>query len=929
MNARHSNTPLRTTIADGLKLLGASAPFAIAALAIAALLAAPAAAMEQCPVGSDCVGGARFLAVQYNGPETDVEVAAANGADPSDVVAAYTGVVPGQLLYIDMTQSSSPVPVDEVVISVVKDNVPLEANTLHISCSQPLTHDSAISARLDLVCFDSEGLTSDDACTLDCDGELACSPTPEVCGDGIDNNGNGQVDCDDTDCDGAPECPLPVCSKSTDCVDGVRFMSVTYEGTEENVLVTVANAADTSEVAGSFVDVQPGDVLNIGGGGGMEVLPLDLTFVVTQDGVPLPLEVFDVHVSCSQTLTPGENISDRMQLNCFDSTGTTADDTCRGNCTGLLCVAAFEDCTDGVDNDGDGLVDCADDECAAQACDDGQFCTVDDVCTAGACTGAERVCDDGIDCTTDVCSETTDACTASADDTFCDDGEFCNGAEVCGLAGCEAAPLEACPGQVCDEAADTCGIAHCDIDADCDDGQICNGFETCDPTLGCQAGEPLVCDDGIACNGIEICHHFEGCQPGIAAPCDDGIDCTEDVCDLESDSCTNRPINSVCSDGEFCNGKETCDKNLGCLAAPAPRDCNDDVACTVDSCDEVNNRCVNDATDALCDDGSFCNGVETCHKRFDCQAAEVAVDCSEFDTECLAASCDDTIDACVTAPFNEGGACDDGVFCTGTSECLAGSCVGTGGTCGDGILQTVCGEQCDNPDDPNCTAGCVALAGACGNGLIEGNEQCEAPSLEICNDAADNDGDGMIDCADPDCTGGSQINPQPSCGATCTEVPACKPILDDPSIIRISEDPKRNLFKFHGRVIAHPDVIDPVEQGWGLVVSNEEGIIFSGAVLPGDMRCKKLNCKFKDVGARRGTAIRDGIFKLGTRFKKVDGEWSYVFTVKVIADMSRATLERMTTQVYGVGDIGFLTSDWTRKGNGWILRQKDAVQVEY
>ena len=66
MNARHSNTPLRTTIADGLKLLGASAPFAIAALAIAALLAAPAAAMEQCPVGSDCVGGARFLAVQYN-----------------------------------------------------------------------------------------------------------------------------------------------------------------------------------------------------------------------------------------------------------------------------------------------------------------------------------------------------------------------------------------------------------------------------------------------------------------------------------------------------------------------------------------------------------------------------------------------------------------------------------------------------------------------------------------------------------------------------------------------------------------------------------------------------------------------------------------------------------------------------------------------
>ena len=45
-------------------------------------------------------------------------------------------------------------------------------------------------------------------------------------------------------------------------------------------------------------------------------------------------------------------------------------------------------------------------------CDDGAFCTVDDVCNGmGTCGGAARACTDDNACTTDACSETTDACT--------------------------------------------------------------------------------------------------------------------------------------------------------------------------------------------------------------------------------------------------------------------------------------------------------------------------------------------------------------------------------------------------------------------------------------------------------------------------------------------------------------------------------------
>ncbi len=787
--------------------------FATTVTGVAILSPAPALALDQCPTGGDCVGGARFLAVRYLGPEPDVEVSVANAADPGDVLAVYTGVEPGQFLYVDMAQSVLPIPVSEVVFTVTQLPLPLEVSLFHVSCSQPLTQGQSISARLELTCFDSAGVDADDACALDCDGGLGCSASPELCGDGLDNNGDGRVDCADPECDGAPECPLPGCSSSTACEGGVRFLSVLYDGPETNVTISVVNAADTSDVAATFVGVNPGDVLNLGSSGdGAALLPLDLTFVVVRDGLPLPLEVFDLHISCSQPLTPGQDISGRMQLLCFDSVDIAEDDVCRGNCTGLLCVPTFPSCSS---------------------------------------------------------------------------------------------------------------------DLDCDDGLTCNGAETCDPLNGCVAGTPLSCDDGVFCNGEEICTEGSGCQAGPPVVCDDGVECTADFCDPDTDSCTIRPRNLRCSDGLYCNGRETCDPIRGCLPALEPVLCEDDVTCTVDSCNEITDRCDHVPTNSLCSDGQFCNGEEICDSRRDCQPAQAPIDCSGLSTQCSAGVCDELLDSCAAVAVNEASPCDDGIFCTGSSECSAGTCVATGGTCGDGILQAVCGEECDNPADPNCTAGCAALAGACGNGILEGTETCELPSAEICDDRADNDGDGLVDCADPDCTGGSQIDPSPSCGATCVEVPACKPILDDPAIIRIHPDPRRSLFKFHGRVLAAPEDFDPMEQGFGLVVSNEDGVIFRAELLPGDFTCRKLRCKFKDRLARSGAGRRDGIYTLRTRFKQLDGEWTYTFTVKVFTDLSRATTPRMTTQVYGVDGVGFLTSDWRAKGEGWILRLKDAIQVEY
>ncbi|MBI4719315.1 MAG: hypothetical protein HY763_16080 [Planctomycetes bacterium] len=100
----------------------------------------------------------------------------------------------------------------------------------------------------------------------------------------------------------------------------------------------------------------------------------------------------------------------------------------------------------------------------------------------------------------------TGLCTcASAVD--CDDGLFCNGAEVCNGLWCEAG-ADPCPRQGCDETTDTC--VPCTADAECDDGLYCTGPETC------QAGfcEPAA----YPCGGLPCDEVTESCTTSAGVP---------------------------------------------------------------------------------------------------------------------------------------------------------------------------------------------------------------------------------------------------------------------------------------------------------------------------------------------------------------------------------------------------------------------------
>ncbi len=220
----------------------------------------------------------------------------------------------------------------------------------------------------------------------------------------------------------------------------------------------------------------------------------------------------------------------------------------------------------------------------------------------------------------------------------------------------------------------------------CGEGDSCPTGMQCDPAdnkcrvtpIGgaMDAGEcteNVDCDDGIFCNGEETCSAGQCVQAAAGPDCRDQVDCTEDACSASSDSCTHTPIhtlcvdegsptcsvtlgcilqecanNLACDDGVFCNGAEVCDLGTTpgiCRAGTNPICPDDGVACTVETCDAGMDGCSSDPSDAVCDDGLFCNGAETCDAASGCQTA--VSDC--VSDACFQRNCDEANDQCITS----------------------------------------------------------------------------------------------------------------------------------------------------------------------------------------------------------------------------------------------------------------------------------------
>jgi len=367
-------------------------------------------------------------------------------------------------------------------------------------------------------------------------------------------------------------------------------------------------------------------------------------------------------------------------------------------------------------------------------------CTVGDTCANGACgAGATALtCDDGNACTDDTC-DPEKGCTFTPNNAACDDGNACTVGDACASGSCLGGDA-----------------------ATCDDGNVCTD-DSCNPAVGCgHTPNTVGCSDGNACTTDDVC--AEGlCLSGEAPNCEDGNPCTDATCDADF-GCIYTPNNAACNDGDACTTVDLCED--GACVGLDPPNCDDENACTDDSCDPVvgcqhannvapcddGNACTEPDTCAgggcvggaapNCDDGSICTD-DGCDPELGCTHTNNAVPCDDGDACSISDGCsnglcigggakncddgnpctDDGCDpnsGCITS--NNANPCDDGSPCTLSDSCAAGACVGSqspcqnGGSCapqgGDYTCDCPAGWQGKNCDEELSCAG-WSWNGAC------------------------------------------------------------------------------------------------------------------------------------------------------------------------------------------------------------------------
>ncbi|HVU02315.1 MAG TPA: DUF4215 domain-containing protein [Polyangiaceae bacterium] len=400
-------------------------------------------------------------------------------------------------------------------------------------------------------------------------------------------------------------------------------------------------------------------------------------------------------------------------------------------------------------------------------------------------------CDDGNKKTRDGCENSCRWTCTSTRDSLCQDGDYCNGREVCNenhTCGASPGPLpddtrcgvaNVCKSGVCVPAAAICGDTLLVDPEECDPPNVAAGCDadcrfTCkgdDPTRNCVSPDP--CAAPAKCNDLtHLCElkgtprkDYDSCTYGTGTNkrCIAGV-CTDKYC---SNSIPETASGEECDDGNRQDG-DGCDADCtySCLTTDSTRNCHATNACMNDGTCQANHTCTTQTPKTkgtacgtkqncvegncvapVCGDGIVAAGVEACDDGNvtngdgcdnDCTKSCVnpLTDCPNTPA-CRTAVC--TNDKCDSTPD----ASKDGQTCStggGTAKCAQGAC--TNGTCGNGGAPET-GEQCDDgnltPGDgcePNCTFTCAKDADCNDGDPCNGAETCNTTTHK-CNDPAD------------------------------------------------------------------------------------------------------------------------------------------------------------------------------------------------
>jgi hypothetical protein len=319
---------------------------------------------------------------------------------------------------------------------------------------------------------------------------------------------------------------------------------------------------------------------------------------------------------------------------------------------------------------------------------------------------------------------------------------------------------------------------------------------------------------------------------------------------------------SDCNDNNACT-TETCAGGIcghtpieGCTPCGAdPNDCNDHNGCTTDTCSEgvcVNapiEGCVSCTTAAECDDNNGCTN-DVCDPNEVCQH--------------------EPREGCI--PCEKAADCDDQNPCTNDACAADGSCQITAIP---GCQRCETATDCDDHD--NCTLE-SCTGGVCSHSK---NPQCDL-TPEVCDNGKDDDGDGLIDCADPDCANapncvheicGNCIDDDhnglvdyedPACCADGTAWMAVKKLMLRPTVTIATAKIHGNRIRLRTRYSTMGlTVFDPSTQDTSIQISDSEGTLFCTTIAASHWKHpRKRLYRFSDKKGTFAGGLRKGRFKV-------------------------------------------------------------------
>ena len=594
------------------------------------------------------------------------------------------------------------------------------------------------------VCVQGGGLSQSGACV---GSPSSYEATETSCGDGLDNDCDGAIDCGDPDC--MESSTALNCRPESDCFStsdangngllGFNDPDCAVQGSDwlmvlpaedcadgiDNDLDTFTDCADHScaqDPRCTGVEVC-GDRIDNDADGSVDCADLDCQYdykchrmgeLNCTDGVADPEDLNDTDADCDdsdcgrdrvcyQEICQGGSYLDAD----FDGLYPERDPDCAGIISSVEVYTEF--CNDSVDNNLNGLTDCAEPSCAASS----PSCQSETQCTDGLDNNLNGL----IDCADPDCFA---ACSKpAAPPESCLPSQDLDGDNRIACADPDCAGHILCNYEICDDFQDN--NPSLSPGADCAD-PACTGTPACSPELCGEydlaamtpAPSPLPDQNGnrlLGCADYNACDFSSGsspsrqnCQHESPSDCESNVDTNgNDLTGCDEPTChayiqQNFPFELFCeqSSTEICgdgmdndlNGKIDCE-DPGCMADPG-------AGCELQESD--------------CGDG-----LDGDHDRF--------IDCADID--CAYS------ERCQGREYSCGnGTDDDG---DGLIDCLDPDC--------SSFCFEDCGDVSGEDEDGNGFANCDDLA-------CENQDPCRET---MCSQNLDNDNDGTPGCLDSNC----------------------------------------------------------------------------------------------------------------------------------------------------------------------------------